>query len=350
MRENLDLVFLGNTVLDYLVFLGSLALSLILLTVIKRVLLREISVRAKEAPASRENALMRGARKYLLPLMYISALYLNAKWLSIPDSATRVADIAALALAMILGSAFLCNLLEFIFGKHLDQKNRGNEKSAMIWFRALVRTFVWTCTLLLFLENQNIEITAIVAGLGIGGIAIAFAAQTILEDIFSFVSIIFDRPFELGDFIAVDDMLGSVEHIGIKTTRLRSLSGEQLVFSNKDLTSSRVKNYKRMERRRAVFAFGVKYDTSGELLREMPGIIRKIIESIENAVFDRAHFKAFGEFSLDFEVVYYVDSRDYSLYMDIQQSINLRLKEALENRGVQFALSTHRQNINESEN
>jgi small-conductance mechanosensitive channel len=312
---------------------------------LKRVLLKRLSAWAKKAPMSMEDVMVRATSKYLLPLMYIGILYLNTKWLQISEGAVHVIDVITLALVMILGAAFICALLEFLFSKYLDKKGKAAEQHAMRWIGVLIRIIVWTCTLLLFLENLNIEITALVAGLGIGGIAIAFAAQAVLEDIFSFVSILFDRPFEVGDFIAVDDMMGSVEHIGIKTTRIRSLSGEQLIFSNKDLTNSRVSNYKRMESRRVQFNIGVTYDTPGDMLKEIPGIIREIIEDLENARFDRAHFKTFDDFSLDFEIVYHVSSQDYALYMDIQQAVNLRIKEAFEKRGIQFALPMQRLHI-----
>ncbi len=168
----------------------------------------------------------------------------------------------------------------------------------------------------------------------------ALAAQAILQDLFSYFSIIFDRPFDVGDFIIVDSFMGTVEYVGIKTTRIRSLSGEQVVFSNTDLTNSRVRNYKRMELRRVVFGFGVVYETPLDKLRKIPQIVEDVIKSIEQTRFDRAHFFKYGDFSLDFEVVYYVLSSDYNKYMDIQQEINLKIKEEFEREGIEFAYPT----------
>jgi small-conductance mechanosensitive channel len=179
-----------------------------------------------------------------------------------------------------------------------------------------------------------------VAGLGIGGIAVALAAQAILGDLFSYFVIFFDRPFEIGDFIIIGDFMGSIEHIGIKTTRIRSLGGEQLVFSNTDLTNSRIRNYKRMEKRRVVFKLGIVYQTTTSQVKEVPGIIKTAIENVQDTVFDRAHFATYGDFSLDFEVVYYVLSGDYNKYMDIQQDINFEIKEEFEKRGIEFAYPT----------
>ncbi|MCK4428221.1 MAG: mechanosensitive ion channel family protein, partial [candidate division Zixibacteria bacterium] len=184
------------------------------------------------------------------------------------------------------------------------------------------------------------KISTVIAGLGIGGIAVALAAQAILGDLFSYFSILFDRPFEVGDFIILDDYLGTIEHIGIKTTRVRSLGGEQLVFSNADLTNSRLRNYKRMAKRRVVFKLGVTYQTTLEQVKEIPTIIKNIIQNITDTVFDRAHFSSYGDFSLVFETVYYVLSRDYNKYMNIQQEINFAIKEEFEKRGIEFAYPT----------
>ncbi|MEE9594372.1 MAG: mechanosensitive ion channel family protein, partial [Candidatus Hydrothermarchaeales archaeon] len=206
--------------------------------------------------------------------------------------------------------------------------------------RPVIKVFIWGFGVIFLLDNLGFEISTVVAGLGIGGIAVALAAQAVLGDLFSYFAIMIDRPFEIGDFIIVGDYLGTVEHVGIKTTRIRSLGGEQLVFSNTDLTNSRVRNYKRMEKRRVLFTMGVTYQTSHEKLKEIPTVIRDIIENISDTVFDRAHFSSYGDFSLVFEVAYYVASGDYKKYMDIQQEINLKIKEEFEKRGIEFAYPT----------
>ncbi|CAN5880750.1 mechanosensitive ion channel family protein [soil metagenome] len=205
----------------------------------------------------------------------------------------------------------------------------------VVRFFALVA--IWTSVAILILSTFGIEITPLVAGLGIGGIAVGFALQQILGDIFCSVAIVLDRPFEVGDFIITGDHMGSIEHIGVKTTRVRSLGGEQIIFPNSDLIGSRVRNYKRMAERRVTFGFGVLYATSAEKLERLPEIVREIIEAQAQTRFDRAHFASFGDSSLDFEVVYHVLSPDYNLYMDIQQQINLSLFRRLEEIGIGFA-------------
>jgi len=206
--------------------------------------------------------------------------------------------------------------------------------------RFVARVLIWAMVLLLTLENLGVDITALVAGLGIGGIAVALAVQNVLGDLLASISIALDRPFVLGDFVIMDDYMGSVEYIGIKSTRLRSLTGEQIVLSNADLLSSRLRNYGRMQERRVVFTLGVTYETPRELLKQIPPLLRRIIEAQDGARFDRAHFAKYGDFSLDFEAVYHVLSADYNHYMDVQQAINFHIHEEFEALGVQFAFPT----------
>ncbi|WP_341677757.1 mechanosensitive ion channel family protein [Niveibacterium sp. SC-1] len=204
---------------------------------------------------------------------------------------------------------------------------------------------LWVTITLLVLENLGVNITALVASLGIGGVAVALAVQNILGDLFASVSIALDKPFVVGDFIIVDDMMGTVRHVGLKTTRIASLSGEELVFSNNDLLKSRIRNYKRMAERRQVFTFGVEYGTPVDKLERIPQIVRDIVQAQPQVRLDRAHFRSFGASSLDFEVVYFLTDPDFNLYMDTQQRINLTLIRELEQLGVRFALPTTRMHI-----
>ena len=197
------------------------------------------------------------------------------------------------------------------------------------------------------LDNLGFKISALIAGLGVTGIIIGLAVQNIVGDLFSSFCIIFDKPFEVGDFIIVGDFMGVVENIGIKTTRLTSLGGEQLVFSNSDLTGSRIKNYKRMAQRRVVFSFGVEYGTEEEKLKSIPATVKTIISDIEDTTYDRAHFQKFGNSSLDFEVVYYVLSSDYNKYMDIQERINFEIFSKFNKEGISFAFPTQTLHVKE---
>lgn len=204
----------------------------------------------------------------------------------------------------------------------------------------IVQLALWTVLLLTGLATFGIEITALVASLGIGGLAVALALQSVLGDLFASLSIVFDKPFVVGDFVEVGEFAGTVEHVGLKTTRIRSLSGEQLVFSNSDLLSSRIRNYKRMDERRVVFKLGVEYGLSPDTLRRIPELVREAVEAQENARFDRSNFKAFGDFSLDYETVYFMSVPDYAAYMATQQAINLAIYEAFEAEEIGFAFPT----------
>ena len=229
-----------------------------------------------------------------------------------------------------------------------DSSGESGGEKQLKGIRGLINIVIWALALVFLLDNLGVRISAVVAGLGIGGVAVALAAQAVLGDLFSYFVIFFDKPFEIGDFIVVDEKMGVVEYIGIKTTRLRAIGGEQLVFANKDLTNSRVHNYKKMDRRRVVFKLGVVYQTSAEKLKRIPGMVKDIIVAQQDATFDRGHFSAFGDSSLDFEFVYYVTGSDYTKYMDIQQAINLEVFESFERENIEMAYPTQTLFINKA--
>jgi small-conductance mechanosensitive channel len=204
----------------------------------------------------------------------------------------------------------------------------------------LAKLVLWTLVILLSLDNVGVNVTALIAGLGIGGIAVALAAQNILSDLFASLSIVLDKPFVLGDVIAIENFTGTVEHIGIRTTRLRSLSGEQLIFANNELLKSTIRNYKRLSDRRVVFTIDVTFETPHAKLAMIPGIIREAISAQQSVRVDRVHFKAIGTSGLVFEAVYFVVEPDYNLYMDIQQAINLAILERFEREQIEFAYPT----------
>jgi small-conductance mechanosensitive channel len=195
----------------------------------------------------------------------------------------------------------------------------------------------------MLLTNLGVKIGPLVAGLGIGAAAIALAVQNILGDLFASLSIALDKPFRIGDFLVVGDEKGTVEQIGIKSTRLRSLSGEQIVMSNGDLLKSRVRNFGLLYERRAEFSIGIVYETPVEVVREVPSIIEAAIRAQPKTRFDRAHFAGFGAYALNFEAVYFVLDAEYNTYMNIQQAINLQLMEEFARRGIELAYPTSRQ-------
>ncbi len=202
------------------------------------------------------------------------------------------------------------------------------------------RLVLYSLLLFFALDNLGIKIGALIGGIGIGSVAIALAVQNILSDLFSSLSIVLDKPFEIGDYIVVGEFSGNIENIGLRSTRLRSLTGEQLIFSNQDLLGSRIRNYKRMTQRRSAFSIGVTYDTSPEQLRKIPKIIEKAIKKHKHTRFDRSHFTSFGDFALMIDTVYYLDNTDYALFKDTQEEINLEIMTEFAKDGIEFAFPT----------
>ena len=280
-------------------------------------------------------------------LLLIALFAASRFWELTPSAETVLTRVATIALLLQMGLWASAALREFMRLRRERQVTEDREAvAAMDVLGFVLRVGVWTIVLLLMLDSLGINITALVAGLGVGGIAVALAAQNMLSDLFASLSIVLDKPFVVGDFLVIDDYMGSVERVGIKTTRLRSLSGEQLIFSNNDLLSSRIRNYGRMFERRAVFSLGVTYETPAEKLKCIPGIIREAIQSQEKVRFDRAHFHRYGDFALIFEAAYYVLSPDYNVHMDIQQAVNLIIYERFAAEGIEFAYPTQTIHLN----
>ncbi len=246
--------------------------------------------------------------------------------------------VALLAQAALWGDAVLLFSIARYARRHKEVDAASVTTLSALGF--VGRVTIWAAAVLLAAQNMGVNVTAMVAGLGIGGVAVALAAQNVLGDLFASASIVLDKPFVLGDFIVVGDEMGSVEYIGLKTTRLRSLSGEQLIFSNTDLLKSRIHNYKRMAERRVLFTVGVEYDTPYEKVAAIPAMLRQCIEAQKPIRFDRAHFARYGDSALIFEVVYYVLSADYNVYMDVQQAINLHLFRRFAEEKIEFAFPT----------
>ncbi len=337
----LNYVFLGNTLQRYIVTICIFVLGMLIIKLIVKKVISHLKVLAQKTECTLDDFIVTLLEKVGLPLSYVLMFYLALKSLTLPEATTRVLGYTILGVIVFFVVKVLTAFIGYGFMVYLrKQKDDALLEKSLQSIMAVIRIALWAGAVIFFLDNLGFKISAVIAGLGIGGVAVALAAQTILKDLFSYFCILFDHPFKVGDFVIVGDFMGTIEHVGIKTTRIRSLGGEMLVFSNSDLTDSRLRNYKLMERRRVVFKFGVVYQTSLSQLREIPKIIKNIITSNKEAVFDRAHFFSYGDFSLIFEVVYYVIGGDYNKYMDIQQEINFSIKEEFEKRGIKFAYPT----------
>jgi small-conductance mechanosensitive channel len=276
-------------------------------------------------------------------LIALAALLVGLGMLDLPERwASRVGQLWFLALALQV-ALWANRAVSITLRRHTERHSAPGVHTATAAATLIswgVRTLIWAMVLLAMLSNMGVNITAFVASLGVGGVAVALAAQSVLGDLFASVAIAVDKPFEVGDFVTLGNVAGTVEMVGVKTTRIRSLSGEQVVMSNAELLKQTVSNYKRLLERRIVFTFGLTYDTTPDQAEEVPRIVKSIVESSDKLRFDRAHFKGFGESSLDYEVVYIVLDPDYTLYMNEQQRINLELMRKLAELGTSFAFPT----------
>ncbi|GAB4287094.1 MAG: hypothetical protein Kow0098_03140 [Ignavibacteriaceae bacterium] len=341
MNEFLNQTYFGNSVQNYLIAVGIIVISWIAVIIFKRIILTRMKKWSEKTQTQIDDFLIKGIEKSVVPLLYFGAIYLGVTSLTLSERASRIVEVVSLILLTFFIVRFISSTIMFFISYTVSKQERGDEKVRQLrGMTVLINIVVWAIGFIFLMDNLGFNISAVIAGLGIGGIAIALAAQAILGDLFSYFVIFFDRPFEVGDFIVVGDKVGTVEFTGIKTTRVRALSGEQLVFSNTDLTNSRIHNFKKMERRRVVFKLGVIYQTTADQLEQIPEIVRRIIESKEDVVFDRGHFASYGDFSLNFEFVYYVIGSDYVKYMDVHQSINLEIYREFEKRGIEFAYPT----------
>ncbi len=339
--EILGSVYFQNPLRDYLVSLGLFVLGVLLLRIFRRMILGRMKAWSEKTDNVVDDSLVVLIEKSLLPLLYFFAFFGAVSYLRLPEKAGFLFHRVFAVLITLLGIRAVTSFVRSSMKIYWDRREEaGNGAGSFRGISSLINLLIWTIGLVFLLDNLGFKISAVVTGLGIGGVAIALASQAILGDLFSYFIIFFDRPFRQGDFILVDDKMGVVEKIGIKSTRVRSLGGELLIFSNKDLTNSRIHNFRKMEQRRVLFQLGVVYETSLEDLKTLPGLIRGVLEENEGVSVDRVSFKAFGDFSLLFEVVYFMKGPDYNRYMDLQQRINLRLFEEFGKRGIAFAYPT----------
>lgn len=271
-------------------------------------------------------------------LIFFAAFLFSLRFVALPDRLFSTLSHAWFLVVAIQMAILLDQGVQSWMRHLLDAPGSNKNPVTLVILGMILRVLVWSMMLLSILANVGVDITALVASLGVGGIAIALAVQTVLSDVFASLSIGFDKPFEIGDFVVFNDVAGTIEHIGLKTTRIRSLSGEQIVCANAQLLQQTIHNYKRMQTRRIVFTFGVATATPPEKLRLIGDMVKKIITDVGETQFDRAHLLAFGQDRLTYEVVHIVNTADYNKYMDIQQEINIRIIEKLIENDIELAL------------
>lgn len=342
LKSWLELMVFNNTVRDYALAAFNLVALVIVLVLSKRLLVRHLGRLAAKTANDFDDFLVSLLAQVGAPVFIVTSLFLVTLPLHLEDQVRAIIRYALVVIVTVRAVLILQEIVKYSIGKSY-RRARPNDPAAETIVKNLtniVRWAIWALGVVFVLDNLGVNISTLVAGLGIGGVAIALAAQAVLGDLFSALSIWVDKPFEVGDFVIVDGLMGSVEYIGLKTTRIRSLSGEQLIFSNSDLTKSRIKNYKRMQTRRIAFKIGVLYQTPLDKTKKIPEIIKAIFAKMKDIRLDRVHFESFGDFSLNYEIVYFVHSADYNFYMDRQQEINFAIKESFEREQIEFAYPT----------
>ena len=342
-----ELTFFGDSLPDWLIALAIAIGVTVVFYYAHRLVARRLRLRAVRTVTQWDDLLADILTHTYFLFLLIVALYLGLQYVDLPPRLNRLSD-RVVTLALLVQLALWGNraIHWWLTHKRATSVPEAGARTTVAILGFIARVAVWALALLMILDNLGIDITALVAGLGIGGVAVALALQNILGDVFASLSIALDKPFVVGDFIVVGPEMGTVEYIGIKTTRLRSLSGEQIIVANADLLKSRIHNYKRMSERRIQFSFGVVYETPVEAVQRIPQIVRDIILAQPNTRFDRAHFKGFGDSSLDFEVVYYVGTPEYNEFMDVQQAINVALLQRFAAEHIAFAYPTRTLYVN----
>lgn len=335
-------VFLGNELAAWTKAAVQFVLWFTVLPLVKRFVtrrLQKLDPAKSSAPLELVLDLLRQTRRIFLVIV---AVYLASQWLQVTEQLNRWITGSVQLIVWLQVALWGSAAVKFFVDRRLrrDPEAAKENAASMNILKFVGIAAVWVLAGLLLLANLGIDVTALIAGLGVGGIAIALAVQKVLGDLLASLSIALDKPFKVGDFLVIGEEKGTVEHIGIKSTRLRSLSGEQVVMSNADLLSSRVHNFGLLYERRAVFRVGITYETPRDKVAEMPRLLEAVIREQPNIRFDRAHFASFGAYSLDFEAVYFVLDPNYATFMDIQQAINLRLMQEFSERGIDFAYPT----------
>ena len=334
---------------DFTPFITAAVIFLVLNAIfwlVRKILIVRLSALSDKTTTDIDDAIVKAVKGIRAWVYSIVSVYVALQVFSLPEKVdvtlTAIFLFAVVWQAIEMATCFVDYLVVKFLSK--DEDGDGiidpNAATATDLLTLIARIVLWALGILFVLSNLGIEVTSLIAGLGIGGIAVAFALQGILSDLFASFSIYFDRPFRVGDFIVIGSDSGTVEKIGIKTTRIRTLQGEELVVSNAELTTARVQNFKKMEERRIVSQFGILYETPQNRVAEVPDIVSRIFEDIDAARLDRVHFTTFGDSALIYEVVYYIESPDYNDYLDRQQQFNLALMSRFSELNIEFAYPT----------
>ena len=331
--------FLGILLVDWVQALAAFLITYAVLSVLRRVLLIRLGQGASHTRFTAHDVsldLLKHTRTYFI--LVISA-FTATLFLTLNDQVSGVLHVVFIALVLLQVARWGSRLIAIYVSHAISrgaEEQRDNAATINL-LGTLAQVILWVIIILLILSNAQFNISTLIASLGITGIAVAFAMQRILADLFASFSIALDKPFVIGDYIVVGDKQGTVEHIGLKSTRIRSLTGEQIIISNSDLLASRIQNFKRMSERRIHFSLHLSPKTTMEKLAQVPGIVENIITALPEVRFSRANFSEIGDSYLQYDVVYFTLSPDYDVYMDVQEKINLAILRTFEAEQILFS-------------
>lgn len=338
MKEFLEQIWWGNTVKMYAIVLAQIIIVWILFKLLRKFIIAALKTFATRTKSQVDDAVVEAAEKFIIPYLYLVINYGIIQQLALTLHVEHILKVAVAIITAYYFIRFINHTIHLSVLLYMQRKEESPERiKQLTGILIVVKVLIWAGGLLMLVDNLGYDITTLITGLGIGGIAIALAAQNILSDLFSYFVIFFDKPFGIGDVISVNNVTGTVERIGIKTSHIRSVSGEQLIMPNAELVKSTIKNIKRLERRGVTFKMNVLYDTPKEKLNALPAIIKQIIEVQPSVTFDRCHLTTLGDYSLIYETLYFIDSSDYKLYLVTQQKILFEILNAFEEKGIDFA-------------
>ncbi|NQV12752.1 MAG: mechanosensitive ion channel family protein [Parcubacteria group bacterium] len=340
LNEFIPAELAANTPRDYMIAGLIVLASILILWLFKYVLIKRAKRVAEHTKSKLDDAVVATLNAFNWPFYIVMALYVASYFLQLPEYVHRVGVYVILVVVVYYIAKAVQYLISYGFKHSIDKHQEADpdfNPASLDFAGRLAKGAIWIVAVILVMQNLGYEITTLVAGLGIGGVAVAFALQSVLTDIFASFSIYFDKPFQIGDYIEIGKDKGHVKKIGIKSTRLETLQGEELIISNQELTESRVSNFKKMDKRRVIFRIYLEYGTPQEKLELIPDLMKKIINGVDQASYHKTYFKQFSSSGLEYETLYYIATRKYDVWRDTQHQINMAVKEEFEKAGIAIA-------------
>ena len=337
----LETQFLDNTILDWIKAAAILISVFIVLKVIKKILVSKLSKIVEKTNGNLDDIFLKVVEQTKDLFLIFTGIYAGLQILSIPENCQEISDKVFMVITTLQTGLWLGGFINHITSHREREEADKQEKTAVHAFGLFGKIIIWTIIAMVVIQNiSGMKMDALITSLGIGGIAVGLAVQNILKDLFASLSIFLDKPFLVGDYIMVDELGGTVQDIGLKSTRIKTLLGDEVILSNSNLLESRIHNYRKMERRMVVTKIGVATETPHEVLKDLPSLFKQIIGEQENASFDRANLAEFSDYTFDFEIIYHIESADYTLYMNIKEAIYLEIIKRLQEKNVSMPYPT----------